>query len=256
MRKKARLAGRFGRPNLCVLTTISFAGRLSLKREWRSVEHLGQPRIAEYFGRPRTMSDIVWLSRALADTSIIFFFDSDLATVDVAMAVEGSKRNPLGEALGPEYFPKSLRASDDTVPERLPDLFVANGYWVISNKAAYVLRQFDLGNGALYPVAVLKHDGTPYPGEYFSWNFGNLKTALSTERSTNLRPFGVAGRIWNLPWVLKDDDVAVTAEALAGPDVWADPTLFKSLFISDRLGSALNDARLAKAFKLYQSRVV
>lgn len=202
------------------------------------------------------MSDTVWLSRALADTSIIFFFDSDLAADNVERAVEGTKRNPLGEALGEEYFPKSVRASNETVPERLPDLFVANGYWVVSKKAADVLRQFDLGNGALYPVAVLRQDGTPYPGEYSSWNFGNVKSALSTDRSTNLRPFGVAGRTWNLPWVLKDDDVAVTGEALAGPDVWVDPTLFKSLFISDRLGSALNNAGLAKAFKLYRSRVV
>lgn len=202
------------------------------------------------------MTEIVWLSRALADTSIILFFDSDLALGDVAMAVEGTKRNPLGEALGEEYFPKSLRASNETVPERLPDLFVANGYWVVSKKAADVLCQFDLGNGALYPVSVLKQDGTSYPSKYFSWNFGNVKSALSMDQSTNLRTFGVAGRIWNLPWVLKDDDIAVTAETLAGPDVWVDPTLFKSLFVSKRLGSALHEASLNKAFKLYRSRVV
>ena len=50
--------------------------------------------------------------------------------------------------------------------------------------------------------------------------------------------------------------MAVSAAALGGPDVWVDPTLFKSVFVSGRLGDALDEAGLRKAFRLYRSRVV
>jgi hypothetical protein len=203
------------------------------------------------------MSESVWLSRAIAEQELVLYFQSDLSEQSKEKSIEGSKKNPLGEPLGPDLFPKTVWATEETPPGPLPDLFVAKGYWVVSEKAASILRQFDLGKGALYPVAVLKADrATPYPGDHFCWNFGNAKTALVPDQSQNLRPFGVAGLRWNLPWNPKDGDVAVSAAALGGPDVWVDPNLFKSLFVSDALGSALKGAGLAKAFLLTRSRVV
>lgn len=203
------------------------------------------------------MSETVWLSRALAEQDLVLYFQSDLSEEDREKSIEGSKKNPLGEALGQDLFPKKVWATDQTPSGPLPHLFVAKGYWIVSDKAAAILRQFDLGKGALYPVTVLQADkATPYPGEYFSWNFGNVKTALVPDQSQNLRPFGVSGLRWNLPWISKDGEVAVSSAALGGPDVWVDPNLFKSLFVSDGLGSALKGAGLAKAFLLTRSRVV
>jgi hypothetical protein len=59
-----------------------------------------------------------------------------------------------------------------------------------------------------------------------------------------------------MPFVHKDDQLAVSRAAMAGPDVWADPTLFKSVFVSERLGKALREAGLARAFRLFRCRVV
>lgn len=203
------------------------------------------------------MSDSVWLSRALAEQELVLYFQSDLSEGNTEKSIEGSKKNPLGEALSEDFFPKTVWATEETPPGPLPDLFVAKGYWIVSDRAAAILRQFDLGKGALYPVTVLQADkATAYPGEYFSWNFGNVKTALVPDQSQNLRPFGVSGLRWNLPWNPKNGEVAVSAAALGGPDVWVDPTLFKSLFVSDALGSALKSAGLAKAFLLIRGRVV
>lgn len=203
------------------------------------------------------MSEGVWLSKILADQDLVLFFGSDIAEENEEAAIHGTKNNPLGEPLDQSFFPKRVWASDETPPGPLPDLFVANGYWVVSEKAADVLRRFDLGKGALYPVAVYQKDrSTPYPGEYFAWNFGNSKTALVPDQSQNLRPFGVSGLRWNLPWTPKDGNVAVSAEALAGPDVWVDPALFKSLFVSGDLGAALKSAGLHRVFELTRCRVV
>src|SRR4051812_22094490 len=41
---------------------------------------------------------------------------------------------------------------------RLPNIFHAGSFWVVSKAAANVLRQFDLGAGGLYPVKVFKKD--------------------------------------------------------------------------------------------------
>ena len=55
---------------------------------------------------------------------------------------------------------------------------------------------------------------------------------------------------------LKDDDAAVSRAALTGPDVWVDPLLFKSLFLSGPLGDALAEAGMREAFALLRCRVV
>ncbi|WP_199857728.1 hypothetical protein [Erythrobacter sp. EC-HK427] len=50
--------------------------------------------------------------------------------------------------------------------------------------------------------------------------------------------------------------IAVSRAALQGPDVWLDDGLFKSLFMSRRLGDALEAAGLKETPFLYKARVV
>ncbi len=134
---------------------------------------------------------------------------------------------------------------------RLPNLFNANGYYVVSSKAAEVLRQFELGQGALYPVEIFQSDQTtPVDGKWYCWVFGNSKAGLDVSASKNLKPFGVSGRRFTMPQPLLDGVIAIRPEVLDGPDVWTDPALFKSVFFSGALADALTNARMESDFRL------
>lgn len=53
-----------------------------------------------------------------------------------------------------------------------------------------------------------------------------------------------------------DNDIAVSRQALDGPDIWIDPLLWNGLFISDRLARALKIAKRASTFHLAKCRVI
>ena len=59
----------------------------------------------------------------------------------------------------------------------------------------------------------------------------------------------------SLPFSCADDDIAVSPLAVEGPDVWVDPTLFKSVFLSRALGDALVEAGMRASMGLYRARV-
>jgi hypothetical protein len=48
----------------------------------------------------------------------------------------------------------------------------------------------------------------------------------------------------------------VSREALDGSDVWVDPLLSRSLFLSQRLGDALDAAGLRQDFRLFRCQVI
>ncbi|MEO0361753.1 MAG: hypothetical protein AAF322_11620, partial [Pseudomonadota bacterium] len=115
---------------------------------------------------------------------------------------------------------------------------------------------FDLGEGALYPTAIYQHDrATEVPGPYYCLNFGAVKSAVVVEQS-NLRKPGFGVKWHNLPFVPEDGDVAVSAAALEGSDLWIDPETPRAFYMSGRLGEALQKAKLAKAFRITRCKVV
>ena len=205
------------------------------------------------------MDQHVWISDVLADSELIIMFGSDIAEENGAGAIEGLKLLKPGKPVPQDMCPKRLW-NEKGRKERpsLPHLSIVNGYPVISAEAADVFRQFDLGEGALYPIeGVYQSDRTTrIPGDYYCWVFGNQKAAFLTEHSAEARPFAehVPGpkTRWTIPMLLQDDQVAVSTVALEGPDVWVDPLLFKSVFLSGPLGDALDKAGLRNAFRLFR----
>ena len=97
---------------------------------------------------------------------------------------------------------------------------------------------------------------TALAGDYFSLNFGNVKKAFLPADSVSPYRMVEGLEIWALPFVLKDNAMAVSQAALQGPDLWVDPLLHKALFISDRLGKALKAAGAGRAFGLKKCRVI
>lgn len=185
---------------------------------------------------------------------------TDLTEKDNLRAIEALNRNDAGEPLSVDWFPTLVWPSDDAKGPigKLPDFFPANTFWVASQACADVLRRFDLGQGALYPVKVVQKDrSTPVPGSYYCLNFGNVKQAFLPDESPRAsKNEGAVTGMWFPPFAMKDGDVAVSASAEAGPDIWIDPLLKMAFFVSDPLAKALKAADVGRPFGLRKCRVL
>jgi hypothetical protein len=212
--------------------------------------------------RKCVMSDYVWLSMALDDVTLIGKFHTDIVAQDVDIAIKAGTQIQRGQPVPKAMCPKKIWCDkNSSVSKRIPRLIDAEGYWIVTAHAADILKQFDLGGGALYPVSegiFQKDQVTRVPGDYFCWIFGNVKNAFLEQHSPRAKPMsGADTRDWcKMPFDLADDDIAVSSAAQIGPDVWVDPILFQSLFVSARLGDALEAAGLRKAFRLFRCPVL
>lgn len=202
--------------------------------------------------------ETIWVSRVIDDTRSVKFFTSDLFEDDANKASETTKQNEKGIPLPADLFPKEIFVMyKGKRYKKLPAIFNASGFWVVSSACADVLRQFDLGDGALYPTKLFQHDRTtPVEGEYFCLNFGNQKQAVVPEYSPKLKKPYPSKDLWRLPTVLDNGDVAVTKTALEGPDLWVDPQIWGGLFLSNPLVQALKSAKLTRPFGLRKCRVI
>jgi hypothetical protein len=208
--------------------------------------------------------DIVWASNAMINPAMLRSIRHSLAD-----SGEENKKKTLaaaqgikdGKSMGPEFFPAEIYVAKDanTNYEKLPALFYAYGYWVVSGAVAEVMRKFNLGGGNLYPTKVFRKDRkTPIGDSWFCLNFGNVKKAfVGQPESMDVSRFGLPTiDEWSAPTILKDGQLAVTADALAGPDIWIDPKLKNIFFVSDALAKALKDAGVAGPFGLKKCRII
>lgn len=213
------------------------------------------------------MSEHVWVNDMFRDSTLVPMMRVDIVDgenprKDAARA--GLKALKAGLPVSSEQCPQEIWAEPGKFTlqekEQMPDLFNARGYWIISGKAASILRSFNLGKGALYPVNVYDTDRkSEFDGQYYCWVIGNSKSALSFDGSNGLfypPDYSSPPTHRNPPFNMADDDIAVSSVALAGPDAWVDPTLFHSAFVSGSLGDALAEAGLKRAFRLRRARVI
>ncbi len=206
------------------------------------------------------MSSAPFLCAILPDTELfIAKLVTDLQGAgDDERAIRGSKAFTSALPVAQDDCPRRIWSTRAGSLGRLPDVFLVNGYWIVSGEAADLMRRFDLGEGDFFPVEILLSDRTtPASGSWFVWSIGNKKTAFLEAHSPAARAMtGVGRSLCLIPTMPKDDDIAVSPAALEGPDIWMDKTLFKSIFVSGPLGEALTAAGLAKAFRLYRCRLV
>jgi hypothetical protein len=185
------------------------------------------------------------------------FMSCELAESDIQALSTILRELKQGEPLGPNAFPKQMWNQKPKPIRQLPQVFMGAGYWVLGSKAAAVFRQFDLGGGGLYPVEILQEDrSTPVAGDYFCLCFGNKKSSLLSEQSQGLRPIGAGSQYWKLPAVPADDSIILSGAALSGPDIWIDPALWHTFFVSDGLAQALKAAKVDGPFSLTRCKVV
>ncbi|MEM9795527.1 MAG: hypothetical protein AAF919_03500, partial [Pseudomonadota bacterium] len=148
---------------------------------------------------------------------------------------------------------------DDDRRKTLPHIFMAGGYLAVSEKLADILRQFDLGASRLTPVRLLHIDRkTPYPGEHFLFQIKVRKRGFEPDHSARWRPNKYEWNDWiGAPMLTQqDDDITVNPTIRAGADIWIDPDLDRALFLSDRLASAIRDAKLLGPLRLYRTPIL
>lgn len=87
---------------------------------------------------------------------------------------------------------------DETVVRPPSDLFYARSYWIVSARAAAIIRRFDLGEGGLYPVTQGRYRRdrtTRVDGEYFTWIWGNRAHSGDTIRIAAFTGVPKVGRV-------------------------------------------------------------
>ena len=200
----------------------------------------------------RLMNDVVWISQLMSHRleyppMLHSFLESDREH-----GIQCGSRNDAGEPLGPECFPEEIWLEDEArKTATLPDICFATSFWFVSSRCAEVMNKFDLGSGALYPVKVLQNDRvTPVGSGWFCLNFGNVKHSFLPEQSSNVRP--VPGGAYRPKASVGDGDLAFSAEAASGADIWLDPLLRGIICLSDPLVTALSEINLKNAFQPIQ----
>jgi hypothetical protein len=195
----------------------------------------------------------------MMEARLILLVYTDISRNDRARAAEGERRNVRGESVPADMCPKRVWLEPDE-DRPIPDMFLADGQPVVSARVAEILARFDLGNGALYPLAegLFQADNTtPMAGAYFSWIFGSAKRAFLEAHSPTAKPLSPGNRDRCVfPFAMSDGAFAVSGDALSGPDVWVDPLLLKSIFVSGALGDALEAAGLREALCLFKCQVI
>lgn len=200
------------------------------------------------------MTETVWLSVAPQKSELTSFYRMEDRAAPAAVREDNAMFHGGGGHLEPDLLPQ--RAIDyENRKKKLGHLFKVNGFLCVTEKAAAVLRQFDLGSGGLYPLEMVRYDGvTPIDGFFWALNFGEKKNALDIEQCRNVTGHPKHG--FRPEITVKDEDIAVTRSALEGSDIWGDVQFRHCFFISPRLGEALHKAGLAKVFHLMRCRIV
>lgn len=172
-------------------------------------------------------------------------------------AIDCGKRNGSGEVLDPDCFPSEIYGAPNAKERdyKLPDLFFAGSYWAVSKAVADILIQFDLGEGAIYPVNIFRNDRTTrIDGDFYCINFGNRKNAFLPDRSSNVEIF--VRDIWQARARMTDYDIALTNISRHGSDIWIDPQFDSAIFMSSGLGIALKKSKSDRGFFLKKCRII
>ncbi len=164
-------------------------------------------------------------------------------------------RAEIGERIDPSEFPAEYEAVN-TNPSRnlnLP-MWYSTLRHVRADMAA-VLRRFDLGRTVLAPIRITLPDGAGVRDDFSVLSVANLKSMVDPALST---PMKRGRKRWGHlhTSAATDDSVVVKRLALEGPDIWTDPQVSTTIFVSDGLAKVLLEQDFGKALKLRRVRVV
>lgn len=194
------------------------------------------------------MSDVIWVSDALSDSSLIYQFvpflpgeDRKERWLSKNMDLMRARRKKY---LNAELIPEELQYPTTHYLERLtsnnrqidPLYHVfTNGCPFVSQTVRDIMEQFDLGQTAFLKVDLYRHDQkTRFEPDYYYLNIAEKKDAMVPKQSKDLGGYSFR--------LSKSSVVAVERRALEGVDLWMEPKYVGAVFFSDRLYQALKSA--------------
>lgn len=220
------------------------------------------------------MSGRVWFSGVMGDYRIGYrqglrtkFHGEDwepaqhevIGTSDKVFAA--MQRHTQGYVLGGDDFPEAVAVFDKKRFRRVGDLFVAGRFYAAKGHLADVLARFDFGDGGLVPFQIYQEDlQTPIEGNFYYLNFGARKRSFlpgeskSVELLVSNKDTGV--EIWKINSWAQNGDVALSAAALTGADLWVEETIRSKLFMSEALVAALREAKVKTDFEFIECPIV
>ncbi len=175
--------------------------------------------------------------------------------------IEITKRYHLAEKILSENAPSILYAHGFGKTVQLPSFFrTQEGFVILTEACANVLKKFRLGQSALYPLSFfdIKLNEPVNDQTYYFLNIAELRSYLcpefSTEELTKYRNTRHKGyqlfELYHADYA--DHAIAIKKEAIeCDVDLWRDPELDNSIFMSDELKKALDDAQLSDAWQLF-----
>ncbi|MBN9673285.1 hypothetical protein [Roseibium aggregatum] len=172
------------------------------------------------------------------------------------------QRQSRGETLKREDFPEACYVFDPKRFGEIKDFFFLGGFAAVKGRLAEVLQEADLGAGGLIQVPVFEADKqTELPGPFYALNLTVRKDTFRADESVNLNALRTIERagmeLWQ-QYANENDQIAVSALALEeGPDLWIDPKLKSTLFLSGALMTAIRQARIKEGYlRLLRCRIV
>ena len=211
-------------------------------------------------GQPSTApGQGAWLSAVFMNTRISRSFGPEPAAGETRQDFlrrlsDRQTRMQRGEAFAADEIEPVWRHSNQWAFDEslLPVMLM--GWILLRRDVAEVFERFDLGRGRLHPIELVDHDGaTPISRDYAVLSPGNAIAAFDLERSTGI----VATRYYGESHLhiemrpARERPVYVLKPGFAcAPDVWIDPRVRNSLFLSERLVAALKAEKVDKPFAL------
>jgi len=167
----------------------------------------------------------------------------------------------LSKKIEPVNAPTILYAHGFGKTVELPSFFrTQDGFVIVTEACANVLKQFRLGESVLYPLSFFDIQlNEPVNDQiYYFFNIAELRSYLRPEYCTEkmrkqsyIKHKGY--QLFNLYHAYYTDyAIAITKEAIeCDIDLWQDLELDDSIFMSDNLKQALDDAQLSDAWQLF-----
>ncbi|OJU68089.1 MAG: hypothetical protein BGN93_05260 [Acinetobacter sp. 39-4] len=170
-----------------------------------------------------------------------------------------------GRKLDPEIIPNILYAHNIAKNVKLPAFFRVNSGIIISESCAEILKKFRLGETGLYPLSFfdIQLNESVNDQTYYFLNIAELRSYLRPEdcikkmrKQTYTQHQGY--QLFNLyDGFYADNAIAIAKEAVeCDVDLWRDPELKSSIFISDALKDALDAEQLSQDWQFFLCKLV
>lgn len=170
---------------------------------------------------------------------------------------EAIRQSIEGNAPAPGVFPKRfVRKFDNSSLPRKP-VFQIHGFPVVTAEAKELFEQFDIGSTRFYPVTIFEdqNERTVYPGAFFHFALGAQKCAFIPEESQKLNMGPRSQPIYIASGLEEDYSAVVRDTALKGFDIWHDPNLMNSLFLSQPVVDAISAKKWKRWFHLKKCKI-